>query len=230
MAETETVCPDCQYKSACFEQLNEEELIFASKSRVQVRYRKGETIAKQGAFVTHVLYVKHGLVKIYREHSKDANLIYDILPAGSLVGLSNLFYSKTFQFSVAALTDSAICSIDREVLEKLVMDNGAFARSVMESINNGLNHLQNKMVSLTQKQTKGKLADSLLYLSKKVFLSNVFTSKLTRNDLAEFSGMSMMSVVRTLQEFIRKGYLEESEGKIKLTDMKALEQISQEAL
>ena len=230
MAEAETVCPDCQYKSACFEQLNVDELLYASKGKVQIRYRKGETIAKQGAFVTHVLYVKQGLVKIYREHSKDTNLIYDILPAGSLVGLSNLYYSKTFQFSVAALTDSAICSIDREVLEKLVMDNGAFARSVVESINNGLNHLQNKMISLTQKQTKGKLADSLLYLSEKVFLSNVFTSKLTRNDLAEFSGMSMMTVVRTLQEFIRKGYLEESEGKIKLTDMKALEQISQEAL
>lgn len=230
MAKTETICPDCQYKSPCFEQLNEEELLFASKGKVQIRYRKGETIAKQGAFGNHVLYVKRGLVKIYREHSREVNLIYDILPAGSLVGLSSLFYGNTFQFSVAALADSSICSIDREVLEKLVMDNGAFANSVVKAINGGIHHLQDKMVSLTQKQTKGKLADSLLYLSDKVFLSNVFTSKLTRNDLAEFSGMSMMSVVRTLQEFIRKGYLKESEGKMKLKDKEALEQISQEAL
>jgi CRP/FNR family transcriptional regulator, polysaccharide utilization system transcription regulator len=228
MAEAQTLCPDCQYKSACFEQLNVEELRFADKSKVQIRYKKGETIIKQGSFVTHVLYVKQGLVKIYKEHSKEANLIYDILPSGTLVGLSNLYYSETFQFSVAALAESAICSIDREVLEKLITDNGAFARSVMESINTELQHLRNKMVSLTHKQTRGKLADSLLYLAENVFLTNTFSSKLSRNDLAEFSGMSMMSVVRTLQEFIKRGYLEEREGKINILDMEALEQISQE--
>lgn len=224
------VCPYCQYKSACFEHLNEEELLFANKSKVHIRYKKGETIAKQGAFVTNVHYVRQGLVKIYKEHNTEANVIYDILPAGSLVGLSNLYFSETFQFSAASLTESTICSIDKSVLEKLIQENGLFARSVLENVNEEIHHLRNKMVSLTQKQLRGKLADSLIYLTERVFFSNTFSNKLSRNDLAEFSGMSMMSVVRTIQEFIRLGYLEEHQGKMKIQDISALKKISQETL
>ena len=228
MSKPEVLCSYCQHKSECFEQLNAEELLFANNSKVQLRYKKGETITKQGSFVTHVIYVRKGLVKVYKEHNRENNVIYDVLPAGSLIGLSNLYFSETFQYSIAALTDTAVCSIDRQVFERVIKDNGSFASSVLEAVNGEIHHLRNKMVSLTQKQLKGKLADTFIYLAENVFYSHIFTNKLSRNDLAEFSGMSMMSVVRTIQEFIRVGYLEEAHGKIKILDMNVLKKISQE--
>jgi CRP/FNR family transcriptional regulator len=166
--------------------------------------------------------VKEGLVKIYREYEDNTNLIYNILPRGTLIGLSNLYVGSTFQFSVAALTNSSICSIDKSFMEQLLRDNGAFAKSVVESVNNEIHQLQEKLVSLTHKPLKGRLADSLVFLSREVFESRQFSHKLSRKDLAEFSGMSMMSLVRTLQEFMREGYVEEVDGKLNLLDMDAL--------
>jgi len=227
MAKVEAICPDCKQKSACFRQLDQGELDFADKSKVQIRYKKGETIAKQGSFVTHVLYVKHGLVKVYREHNDETNLIYSIVPAGSLVGLTNIYILNTYEFSVASLTDSSICSIDRQVLEQLVTENGAFAGSVVKSLNRETRQLRNKLASLTHKPLEGRLADSLIYLEREVFQSRVFSHKLSRNDLAEFSGMSMMSAVRTMQEFIKRGYVAENEGRIELKNVEALKEISQ---
>lgn len=227
MAPIEVLCTDCEQKSSCFKQLELEELEFANNSKVQIHYKKGETIAKQGSFVTHVLYVKEGLVKVYKELEDNTNLIYSVLPQGSFVGLSNLYTRDTFQFSVAALTHSSICSIDRDVLEQLVRKNGSFANSIIETVNRETHHLRSKMLSLTHKPMKGRLSDTLIELSRDVFATTAFPCKLSRNDLAEFSGMSMMSVVRTMQDFIKNGYVQEQEGKIIILDMEALERMSQ---
>lgn len=228
MAKSEVLCPDCKQKSTCFRQLDEGQLQATNESKVQIRYKKGETIIKQGSFVTHVLYIREGLAKLYKEHNDGSSLIYSILPAGSLVGLSNLFTHETFGFSVAALTQATICSIDREVLEQLVHENGSFARSVIEALNHETKNLRSKLVSLTHKPLRGRLADTLIHLARDVFDSQEFPYKLSRNDLAEFSGMSMMSMVRTIQEFIKEGHIFEKEGKLQIANMEALERISLE--
>ncbi len=226
MATKEQECRDCPFKSQCFKQLGDLELQSTSESKVQVNYKSGETIVKQGSFVTHMLYVKQGLVKVYQEVDSNRNLIYQILPEGSFIGLSNLFTRETYPFSVAALGASDICSIDRKILEQLVYDNGSFAHSVMRYVNEETHQLRSKLISLTHKQTRGRLSDSLIYLCREVFDALEFPFKLSRNDLAEFSGMSMMSVVRTMQEFIRQGYVVESKGYIKVKDMAALERMA----
>ena len=227
MARVQTNCLNCKVKSSCFAQLNDNELTLADESKVQVSYKKGETIAKQNSFVTHLLYVKRGIVKVYRENTDDTNLIYRILPKGSLIGLSALFYSETFQYSIAALSDTEICSIDKKVVENLFTNNANFSQKAFEALNKEIHHLRMKMISLTHKQMEGRLADSLLFLRDHIHESNNFKLSLSRKELAEFSGMSTMSVVRTIQNFIKKGIISESSGNMEIIDYQSLEKLSE---
>ena len=228
MARVQTNCLNCKEKSSCFAQLDDNELTLADESKVQVTYKKGETIAKQNSFITHLLYVKRGIVKVYRENTDDTNLIYRILPKGSLIGLSALFYSETFQYSIAALSDTEICSIDKKVVENLFTNNAKFSQKAIEELNKEIHQLRTKMVSLTHKQMEGRLADSLLFLKDHIHQSNSFKLTLSRKELAEFSGMSTMSVVRTIQNFIKKGVIKESSGNMQITDSQELEKLSGE--
>ena len=228
MARVQTNCLNCKEKSSCFAQLDDNELTLADESKVQVTYKKGETIAKQNSFITHLLYVKRGIVKVYRENTDDTNLIYRILPTGSLIGLSALFYSETFQYSIAALSDTEICSIDKKVVENLFTNNAKFSQKAIEELNKEIHQLRTKMVSLTHKQMEGRLADSLLFLKDHIHQSNNFKLTLSRKELAEFSGMSTMSVVRTIQNFIKKGVIKESSGNMQITDSQELEKLSGE--
>lgn len=227
MANIQTQCLDCVDKSTCFQQLNTHELSLTTESKVQVTYKKGETIAKQGSFVTHILYVRKGTVKVYKEIEDGTNIIYNVLPAGSLIGLSALFFSETFQYSMAALNDSKICAIDKKVIENLFRDNSNFSVNVITILNEEILHLRNKMISLTRKQMAGRLADSLLHLKNKVYNSGQFRMTLSRKELAEFSGMSTMSVVRTLQMFIKKGIIGEESGIMEVINGEELESLSQ---
>ena len=50
-----------------FEGLSDEELDLIAQNSVEVNYRKGEQIFKQGTFATHMGIITSGLAKIYME-------------------------------------------------------------------------------------------------------------------------------------------------------------------
>ncbi|MEE4196860.1 MAG: Crp/Fnr family transcriptional regulator [Bacteroidales bacterium] len=223
-----TKCVECEKKSLCFRQLSEDELRLTNENKVQIRFKKGEIIAKQGSFVTHVMYIKQGIAKVYKETAMDSNLILDIIPEGRLIGLTTLFHSDNIaRFSVSALSDTVICSIDRQVIEQLIYKNNNFAKTVISSLNTEALQFYDKMASLTQKQMNGRVADALIYLSENIFGSAQFEMILSRKDLAEFTGMSTMSVVRTLKELRKEGIILDDKGKIDIKNLELLKKISQ---
>ncbi|MFH2096862.1 MAG: hypothetical protein ABIJ16_14225, partial [Bacteroidota bacterium] len=85
MNEKVNTCLLCNNKSECFKQLGRLELELADTKRVELTYKKGENIAKQGAFVTHILYLQYGLVKIYKEVDSNTNLILNIFSGSNLI-------------------------------------------------------------------------------------------------------------------------------------------------
>lgn len=221
-------CFECEKKSLCFQQLTAEELKLTNENKVQIRFKKGEIISKQGTFITHVMYLKNGFAKVYKETDADNNLILDIIPDGKLIGLTSLFNSDNIaRFSVAALTDTVICSIDRNIIEKLIYKNNKFAKTVISSLNQEALQFYDKMASLTQKQMNGRVADALLYLSENIFQSGKFEMILSRKDLAEFTGMSTMSVVRTLKDLRKEDILEDEKGIMTIKNIDLLKKISQ---
>jgi CRP/FNR family transcriptional regulator len=219
-------CLSCPAKSACFEKLTRDELQKVSDNKVHLHFKKSETIAKQGAFITHMLYLRKGLVKVYNEVDYRSNLIYSVHRTGKMLGLASLFGGAHFQYSIAALEDSYVCAIDRKVMEELIKDNGLFASQVLQSVNADLLLTREKMVSLTMKQLNGRMADVLLYLADKVYQEDAFPLALSRKDLAEMSGMSTMSVVRTLQEFQKEKFISNSNHQVVIHNKQALQEMS----
>jgi CRP/FNR family transcriptional regulator len=208
-------------------QLTDIELELATANRVQLSFRKGETVAKQGAIVTHILFLKSGMAKIYKELHGKNNLILNIFPAGQLIGLPALYGNKTFGYSVAVIEDSVVCAIDKVIFERLIEQNGAFATEVINAINRCTQNNFEKIVSLTQKQLNGKMADAILFLKDQIYKADSFSMSLTRKDLAEFTGMSVMSVVRVLQSFKQEGIIDEQHGLLSVLKPERLVMISE---
>lgn len=222
-----SICTECQSKSPCFKQLSESELSLTNSNKVQIQFKKGEIISKQGSFVTHIMYLKSGYAKVYKETDLNNNLILDIIPPGKLIGLTSLFNNDNIaRFSVSTLDNAVVCSIDKKTIEELIPKNNKFAESVIKSLNKESLLFYDKMASLTQKQMNGRVADALIYLSEQIFKTQKFKMILSRKDLAEFTGMSMMSVVRTLKDLKTEGIIKDDKGYIQIKNLKVLKQIS----
>lgn len=226
MVESKKSCLLCNNKSECFRQLSDSQLDFANSNRAEISYRKGEMIAKQGNFYTHILYLQSGMVKVYKELPDGSNLILSIFGVGSLIGLPFLFKNQILDYSVAALDDTTICAIDRHAFEKLIHENGEFAAEVVNQLNQCTLYNYDRLVSLTHKQINGRFADTLLYLSRVVYKANPFNLTLSRKDLAEYTGVSVMSIIRAIKEFKNDGIIDISGNRVEILNFSQLERIS----
>ena len=55
-------------------------------------------------------------------------------------------------------------------------------------------------MNLTHKQMHGRIADTLIYLSKEIYKSSTFETPLNRQDIADMSAMTKESAIRILKE------------------------------
>ncbi len=219
-------CIICGSKSECFNMLKSDELDEANHKRTQITYLKGEMIAKQGIFYTHVLYIQKGMVKIYREIGDGSRIILNFFTAGNLIGLPFLFKNEIFDYSVSAIEDTVICAIDRKTFEELVNENNAFAVSLLKTLNRCALYNYDRIVGLVHKQINGRFADTLIYLSNEIYGNNEFKLTLSRKDLAEYTGVSVMSLVRVIKDFKKDGIINIQGNQFKILKPDALKQIS----
>ena len=217
----------CKNKSSCFNKLDAPELELTNKHRVEIKFRKGETIAKQGSFANNIFFIKSGLAKVYIEvDDSEKNLILNILGSGNLIGLPSLYGNNVFNFSASAIEDTLICSIEKSIVRNLIKQNGDFAAEVIRTMNECSVQSYHRLISLTHKQMNGRLADALIYLSESVFRSDSFKMSLSRKDLAELTGMSTMSVVHIIKDFKDNGIIRNEDGMMEITDKNLLKRIS----
>lgn len=210
----------------CFEKLTDEELLLLEENHVVLTYKKGENLCKQGTLASHIMYICCGLVKIYMENEA-GSLILKVLPAGNMIGLTALLdNAHIFRYSATAYQDCRVRLIDIKVFKKVILQNPLFANEVINLLCENLIQTQTRFFSYTQKQSYGKLADTLICLSCNIFKCEGFELNLTRKELAELTGLTPESVIRILSKF-KNDKLIHMEGKtITILDMQKLKQIS----
>jgi CRP/FNR family transcriptional regulator len=212
---------------SCFDTLSEEEKEIVRKNQIDINYRKGEIICKQGSFASHIMYLREGLAKIYLE-GKPKNLIIKIAPSNQLIGLPSLFDgNNTFLYSSMTYLDSKVSLIDINVFKQLLRRNANFASEVINILNENTVQTYSRFFCLTRKQLHGRLADIIICLSQRIFKAETFDLAISRSDLAELTGMSTESVIRIIKDFKDDKIIQVSGKNIKILDYDKLRKISE---
>lgn len=209
-----------------FDDFTKEQLLTIENSHVSLTYNKGEIICKQGGFASHVIFLKKGLIKIYKEYN-DKNLILKIAKPGEFIGLSSLYQKGIFGYSGACIDTAEVFSVNIEVFKQMINDSNTFGEKVITQLNNDTNQFFDRVLSLTQKQLHGRIADIILHLAKDVYQSNKFNLLMTRRDIAEFCGMSTESAIRIMKEFHNDKIIKIEGKNLEIVSYKLLERLSQ---
>ncbi len=221
-----TACTIGSHYCRCFDKLTEEEKGYLDGQSVVIKYKKGEIICKQGSFVSQVMYVKKGLVKVYLDNG-DNSLVLKIIPEGNLLGLASVSQEyNTYQYSAMAYIESEIYQIDINIFRELLNKNPEFAKEVIDILSSNSIQIYGRFFCLTHKQAFGRLADIILCLSERIFKKKEFELPLSRKDLAELSGMSSETVIRILKKFHEEGLISINGKHFIVHDYERLQRIS----
>lgn len=194
-------CLTCKKRSSCFNALSKADHQILDSNRLELKFKRGEVICKQGAFASNIMFIYKGLAKSYLETENGKHVILNVLPVGEMMGLPALFSNNVFPYSASALEDCVICSIDINIFEEYTKSSGAFAAEIIKTLNTSTINSYERYISITQKQMNGRLADVFLHLAENIYKSNSFNMTLSRNDLAEMTHMSPESITRIITQF-----------------------------
>jgi len=209
-----------------FTELTDGELEIINDKRFEVHFNAGENIIKQGTVASNLVYLTSGLAKQYIEGYDHRNLILEIIKPWAVFGGTGIYVDMRYHYSVTALEEVTTCFIDIVNFKKLIRLNPDFAERFMNYCGTCSTKTFEHLVGITQKQMHGRIADVLIYLSEKVHNKLEFDITLSRQDIAEFSGMSKDSAIRIIKEFENEGIVQASGKNININKMELLKEIS----
>jgi len=200
--------------------------LFKDNSNVVV-YDKKEVIFRQNTRTSHIMCVKSGLVKIYKEGRNNRYIVLKIAVENEFLGLMSIFGGDMHKFSASAIQACEICFIDSHVFNRILKANGDFSMHIINQLSKDGLFILNRLMSQSHKQLPGRIADVILYFSDVIYNSPEFELPLTRRELAELAGTTKESFIRTLTEFKNDKIIELEGSKVKINSLKIIRTLSE---
>lgn len=192
-----------------------------------ITYRKGQTICNEKHPVSHVLFLKTGLVKLHKEYSKGKTSILDIIGPGKYIGLMSVFYGKLYQNAISAIEDCEVVQTNLDTFFEVINKNGRYAMHLLNHISSyGFNMIE-KMLANTSKQIPGRLAELLMIFSRDIYKSEAFSLPLSRQEIADFISSTKETVSRTLTEFKNDRLIDVNDKLITLRSPELIQKLSE---
>jgi CRP/FNR family transcriptional regulator len=225
---TDNCCSRCfnDGEDNIFDCLTTEEQDLLVKEKRHLVFKAGETIFKQNTSARNIVCIQRGLAKIVAEGENEKKLIVRLFANHSVLTGGSLFLDEIRNFTVQAVTEVECCFIGSDMILEFVAKNNQFAFELLKLNNKQNIQMLNNLVGITQKYMPGRVADLLLYLRNEIFQCNPFSTRLSRQELADMTGMTMESFIRILKEFKSSGIITVDGTTIHILDEEALQLIS----
>ncbi len=225
------ICEDCiDNKMSIFSVLTAEEKETLIKSHTSQSFNKGDIIFKEGDKPSGLSWLSEGKVKIFKEGVGGREQIVRMAKPVGFIGYRALFAEENHTCTAVAIEDSMICTIERDIIHKLMRTNAELSLCIIKAFATELGFSNNRTVTLTQKHIRGRLAESLIFLKDTYgFENDGMTIKiyLSREDIANLSNMTTSNAIRTLSSFAGEGVIGIDGRKIRVQDLQKLERISE---
>ena len=219
-------CNNCLFRQITCQYISAEEFNPIREASIQLRFKKGETIFKQGYKSTHLVFLHKGIVKFIDEVDSGKDFILAIVKGPKLLGASNLFFKETNVLSLVAVEECDICMIDQKLLLSAAVKHGDLLLAMCErSIEMFQSSIFN-FISLAHKQVHGRIADILIYLWENVYKDSDYEFNLSRKEIAEFAACSRENAITTLSKLNKEGLITLQGKKIIINDLEKLYAIS----
>ena len=214
-------CGSCDVKGNCLA----EQLTIAQDYSYQLMKNRrvilrGEHIFRASDGAEAIYVISSGSVKSYVIMEDGEEQVLSFYLAGDVFGLDGMG-ADNYISSTVALETTTICKIPL-----LNLSERYLGRGFLKLISACLIQDHNLMLMLARKDADGRMASFLINLSRHFdkigHSAEVFELTMTRQDIANYLGLAIETVSRTLRRFQDSGMLEVTRRKIQIYDFDCL--------
>jgi CRP/FNR family cyclic AMP-dependent transcriptional regulator len=194
-----------------FSDLSPDEIKDFLASAQKKMYSHGSIVIQRGDVGDIIYLILKGRVKVVLTHIEGREIILNVMKTGDYFGEMSVFDYMLRSATIIAEEDSEFLMISREALTNEIRKNPKIALKMLSNMSNKVREMNEQVNCLTNLDAKGRVAKTLLKLSKKAGVriengSHIIPRPLER-DIADMSGTSRETVSRILTELKKNGII-----------------------
>lgn len=211
--------------SHVFQLLTESDKEILNKNKKTLFYKKNDIILKQGTVANSIIFSKTGFFKLGMEGNQK-NIILILKGNQTFLGLSSLFCEeKIYLYTVTTTEDCEVDIYDNTAFKEVLSRNVAFSNEIIKFLNHNSSRIFKRFMNMMEKNSRGKVAFMLVCLANSVYFNNEYTMSLSRQDMANFLGLSVENVIRIIKELETDGLIEVNGKSFKLLKIDNLHKV-----
>ena len=215
--------------SPLWQVLSPEDKRLISDNFVVHQYKKNQIIYAEHEEPEYLWILLKGKVKMYKSGIGDRVQILRLYRPVQYFGYRAYFAHEPYVSSASAFEPSSLGLIPMRIVEEVIRRNNDLAMFFIHELSRNLGGSDTKIVNLTQKHIRGRLAEALLLLADNYGLEDdeaTLKIYMSREDLANLSNMTTSNAIRTLTSFVSEKLLLVDGRRIKIINEAQLRKIS----
>ena len=170
------------------------------------RVEAGAQLIQEGEPAREVFTLTEGMLKVYKLMPDGRRQITGFMFPGDLVGLA---YGDSYIYSAEAITGITTCRMRRGSLLALMADHPELEHRLLSRASNELAAAQAQMLLLGRKTARERVASFLVGLAERLGVAQgePLALPMNRGDIADFLGLTIETVSRTLTLMRKAGLI-----------------------
>jgi len=192
-------------------------------------FKKNQFIYAEGDEPEHLWCLLKGKVKKTKEGVGGRVQIIRLIRPVQYFGYRAYFANEPYVSSASAFEPSTLGALPLELVREMIDKNRDLAWFFIRELSRNLGGSDTRIVNLTQKHIRGRLAEALMVLRENYgFEDDEATLKIymSREDLANLSNMTTANAIRTLSTFVEERLITVDGRRIKIINEAQLRKIS----
>lgn len=206
----------------------EEKRLIVDNFNIQT-FKKNQFIYAEGDEPEYLWCLLKGKVKKSKEGVGGRVQILRLIRPVQYFGYRAYFANEPYVSSASAFEPSTLGALPLTLVKEMIDRNRDLAWFFIRELSRNLGGSDTKIVNLTQKHIRGRLAEALIMLIDSYGLEadgQTLNIYLAREDIANISNMTTSNAIRTLSAFSNEKILTVDGRRIKILDYNALKKIS----
>jgi len=189
---------------------------------------KGQVLFCKGDWPKNVFLIESGGVKIVRDIGNKKEVIIRFVGKRALVGIDELLGERVCTKSAICVAPTKVYLLPKEPFLKLIYSNITCFDGVIDQLTKDLVFTRTRIVSLSQKTTSQRLAESLLWLNDFFGIDDQKHLKTSINliDLTSIVGTTLGNLYKLLTLFESMGLILYKNNKLLVIEPRKLTRIA----
>lgn len=200
-----------------------------SSESQQIALPARSTVFREGDPAGRVFTLIEGTAKLTRLLPDGKQQVVGFRFPGDIIGYTT---RQEYPFDAELLTDSRLCRLERPRLEALLQRYPLLERRLLDLCVQELAATQEQLVTVGRRSAEARVAAFLLSLvearRRRGQPGRLLEMPMTRADIADFLGLTLETVSRSLAAFRRRGWIREpAHQRVELADLGALSALAE---